>query len=55
MNWNRLLSDPGVLAMLIPILGILYFIVAAAFKHRERMAMIGRGMNPDSIKEKDPD
>jgi heme exporter protein D len=35
------------LALLIPILAMVYWIVASVMKHRERMAMIERGMDPD--------
>ncbi|HLJ28876.1 MAG TPA: hypothetical protein VKY85_19355 [Candidatus Angelobacter sp.] len=50
MNWNRLF-EPAVLALLIPILGIVWWIIASVIEHRERMAMIANGMNPDSAKE----
>jgi len=50
MNWNDLLS-PAVLIFLIPIVAIIVGgIVAIAkllIRHRERLAMIERGMNPD--------
>lgn len=49
MDWNALLN-PGTLAMLIPVLAILGGIVRMVAKHRERMAMIERGMNPDQPK-----
>lgn len=50
MVWDKLL-DPGVLALLIPILGIVWWIIATVLKHRERMAMIENGMNPDAVGE----
>jgi hypothetical protein len=52
MDLNALLN-PASLAMLIPVLVILGGIVALAMKHRERMAMIERGMHPDRPKELD--
>ena len=50
MNWNKLL-EPPVLALMIPILGIVWWIVASVIEHRERMAMIEHGINPDAAKE----
>jgi len=50
MDWNRLL-DPASLAVLIPVLGVVYWIASSVMRHRERMAMIERGIHPDSIKE----
>jgi hypothetical protein len=50
MNWDRLL-DPGVIALLIPIFAIIGWIVVIVLKHRERMAMIEAGMNPDAPEE----
>jgi hypothetical protein len=50
MDWNKLL-DPGTLAMLIPILGIIWWIIASVIEHRERMAMIANGINPDAVKD----
>ncbi len=51
MDWERLLT-PSNLPLMIPIvaivMGILYAIVAALIRHRERMAMIERGMHPDT-------
>ena len=51
MDWLRDIS-PGTLSMLIPIVaiicGIAYAITMAVIHHRERMAMIERGMNPDA-------
>jgi hypothetical protein len=49
MDWEALLN-PGTLAMLIPILGMVGWILAGVSKHRERMAMIEKGMNPDAGK-----
>ncbi len=34
--------------MLIPILGVVGWIVAMVIRHRERMAMIAHGINPDA-------
>jgi hypothetical protein len=49
MDLNALLN-PGTLAMLLPVLGMVGWIVAVVTKHRERMAMIEKGMNPDAGK-----
>ena len=54
MNWDLLLQ-PGTLAMLIPVLAIVYWIAHAVMKHRERMAMIARGIYPGSAKEQEED
>jgi hypothetical protein len=50
VDWNRLL-EPASLAMLIPILVIIWLIVLAVVRHRERMAMIASGMHPDASKQ----
>jgi hypothetical protein len=42
--------NPPVLALMIPILAVVLGIVATVAKHRERMAMIEKGMNPDQAK-----
>ena len=51
MDWFRLLQ-PDNLALLIPIvaiiMGVIYAITMAVIHHRERMAMIERGIHPDS-------
>jgi hypothetical protein len=48
--WSRLLSE-DVLPLLIPIMGIVSITIAVivkkVFAHRERMAMIERGIHPD--------
>jgi hypothetical protein len=54
MDWDRLL-EPAVLGMAIPILALVYWILHAIMKHRERMAMIEQGMNPDSFKDSKKD
>ena len=45
------MMDPQVFAMLIPIAAIImggsYAIAKAYMRHKERLAMIERGMNPD--------
>ncbi len=50
------LLDPAVLALLIPVLGILVggtiAILSILIRHRERMAMIDAGMHPDRPEEK---
>jgi hypothetical protein len=44
--------DPGIVAILIPIIAIIMFgtlaIVKAVVHHRERMAKIGMGIDPDA-------
>ena len=56
--WSRLLDKPDILGVMIPILGIIAFliiiIVKKVFAHRERMAMIERGIHPDSVKKNEP-
>jgi hypothetical protein len=51
MSWPNIFSNPDALALMIPIAAILVWgilgIVKRIFRHRERMAMIERGMNPD--------
>ena len=54
MNWDLLLN-PGTLALLVPILGLVYWIVSAVLKHRERMALIERGIDPDARKQREKD
>jgi len=49
MHLDELLN-PATLIFLIPVLGILAGIVGMLTKHRERMAMIEQGMNPDQPK-----
>ena len=49
-RWLEFLSHPETLVLLVPIVFILMFGIVAILKtlirHRERMAMIERGMNP---------
>jgi hypothetical protein len=44
--------DPGIIALFIPILAIVFGSIAGILKmlihHRERMAKIGMGMDPDA-------
>jgi hypothetical protein len=51
MSWPNIFSNPAALALMIPIVAILVGgiseIIKRIFRHRERMAMIERGMNPD--------
>jgi hypothetical protein len=51
MNWDALLN-PASLGVMVPILAVVYFIVAAIIQHRERMAMIERGMDPGALKKR---
>jgi len=57
-NWGAVLFNPVFLVFLIPILAILMggitTIVKQVIKHRERMAMIHQGMNPDWPGPNDP-
>ncbi|HTQ39079.1 MAG TPA: hypothetical protein VMJ32_08620 [Pirellulales bacterium] len=49
--WSRILQ-PDILALMVPIsaivLGITYSIVLAIIRHRERMAKIEHGIDPDA-------
>lgn len=47
MSFDALLN-PGVLALLIPVLAMLGWIVTVIAKHRERMALIERGIDPET-------
>jgi len=38
------------LALLIPVLGLVYWIVTSITEHSERMAMLEKGIHPDSGK-----
>ena len=50
-DWAYFLNNPACLVMMIPIAAILIGgimgIAKLVMRHRERMAMIERGMNPD--------
>ncbi len=46
MDWDGLFNA-GTLSMLVPIVALIGWIAIRAMKHRERMAMIEKGMNPD--------
>jgi len=52
MNLSRIL-EPEILALLIPIvaiiMGVAFAITKAVLRHRERLAMIQKGINPDSL------
>ena len=52
MDFSRLM-EPGVVAMLIPIVAIVVggaiAITKMIINHRERLAMIEKGMNPDAV------
>jgi hypothetical protein len=54
-RWLEFLEHPETLIFLIPIVGILVggiiTITKTMIRHRERMAMIERGMHPDSPRE----
>jgi hypothetical protein len=51
MSWLDLFADPLVLLIGIPALGIilaaLLIILRSSMSHRQRMAMIERGLHPD--------
>jgi len=49
MNWANVVT-PELLVMAIPIVAIVSGTVMAVLKHRDRMAMIERGMDPDAAK-----
>jgi hypothetical protein len=49
MDLNALLN-PGTLALLIPVLGMVGWIVSEIAKHRERMARIEKGIDPNGYK-----
>lgn len=49
MNMADVLN-PEMLVMAIPIVAILSGTVVAVLRHRERMAMIEHGMDPDAVK-----
>jgi hypothetical protein len=49
MDLNALLN-PGTLALLIPILGMAWGILESWAKHRERMVMIEKGIDPNAYK-----
>jgi hypothetical protein len=52
MPWTDLISNPNTVAVLVPIVAIVVFgvivVTKLIIKHRERMAMIERGMDPNS-------
>ena len=52
-RWQSNLLDEDTLALMIPIVAVLAVaivgLVAVIFRHRERMAMIERGMHPDDL------
>jgi len=57
VEWPSFLSNPATLVLLIPIVAILVGgitgIVKLLLRHRERMAMIERGLHPDYPPEED--
>jgi hypothetical protein len=44
------LLNPAVLIVAVPVLIVLGWVLTEFLKHRERMAMIERGMDPDARK-----
>jgi len=56
MSLSRIL-EPEILALLIPIvaiiMGVAFAITKAVLRHRERLAMIQKGINPDSLNRQD--
>lgn len=46
------LFNPATLSMLVPIIVLVGWILARLMKHRERMAMIEKGMNPDTTRDR---
>ena len=59
MDFLSLFHNPVVLVFLIPVVGIIVGGIVAISKmvmrHRERMALIERGFNPDTIRDDDDD
>ena len=55
MRWLEHL-DPNILVLLIPVVAIImggfYAITKVITNHQERLAMIARGIHPDSVKDK---
>ncbi len=55
---SPILLDPGVFALLIPISAIVFgsltVIVKSVINHRERMAKIGMGIDPDATADQQP-
>jgi hypothetical protein len=49
--WSRLFENPETIGIMVPIVAIVAFAIVVILKllirHRERMAMIERGMHPD--------
>jgi hypothetical protein len=49
---SRFILDPGIIALLIPITALVFgfatVIVKSVIRHRERMAKIGMGIDPDA-------
>lgn len=51
MDWTQLLErSPELAVMAIPIAAILSGTVMGVLRHRERMAMIEHGMDPEAVK-----
>jgi hypothetical protein len=50
MDMMRLIESGDILLVLVPVVCLIGWIVPTVLKHRERMAMIERGMNPDQPK-----
>ena len=50
MDWAQLLThSPELVLITIPIVAILSGTVLGVLRHRERMAMIEHGMDPDAV------
>ena len=49
--WTQIFDKPEIIGVMLPMVGILAFAIIVIVKilihHRERMAMIERGLNPD--------
>lgn len=58
-SWSELLRHTELFGIMIPIVAILAMAVIVitklSMRHRERMAMIERGMHPDHTQEAQPD
>lgn len=59
MDWVSLLHNPIVIVFLVPIVAIIVTgvvsIVKMVIAHRERMAMIEQGMDPDRKRPEEPE
>jgi hypothetical protein len=49
--WTRIFDHPEIIGVMLPVVGVIAFaiiiILKSLIRHRERMAMIERGIHPD--------